>query len=884
MSLKPELLEAELDSLLDLDAAARQRALDAIAAKDPARAAELRRWLQAIVASEGLLESAADSAAIPQRVGAWALAGLIGRGGSGEVYFGRRADGAFEREVAIKLLRPDRMADARIVAERRLLARLQHPNIAALLDGGMSADGRPFLITEYVAGDCLDRWLQTRQPGLSLRLQVFRALAEAVAYAHAHGVIHADLKPANVLITADDQPKLLDFSIARGLQPGDGGVDGSAYGLTPAYAAPEQFSGAEPTQYSDIYALGLLLHLMLTGVLPVAGETLTLAELVAVRQRPIVKLPSALIDAAGSGPISARQLRGDLDAIVLRCLRTEPGTRYPSVQALLADLECWRLHLPVQAREGGYWYRARRFLRRHWWSMGLAAVAAISLLAGSVAALWQAQRATRAELEARATTAALGELINGSDLRTVRNPANEVRQWLRDAVQRIEGQPAAPQVDTGVLVLLGNALLSHEDFAGAQAALRLADQRGTAVAPPLAVVERESLRAELAMAPLDFRAARQAVERAKAALGTAPLPEALALVEARLLVREGAFERARGHFAALIAARAARDGAQHPRTLAARLWWLEALRIDRRREAVIREGEALLADVRAHLPPEHALLPAVLTHIAFAQIGLHGGKADGGGLERAEQYLTTALARALALYGERSLAAINARDGLALIRKYRGDVEGHLAQLEQVLAAERALFGADSTRAALSAFHYGMTLYLAERRAEGRAAIDAAEAAVAASHALKELSVIRQQYALLLIRGGEYAAGLQVAERAALSLAQLESPALAMQSALHRARAEALLAQGQELQALAAAQQAVRDAAQAESDREHLQRRSLQQRLRVELKLRDWEAAGRSLAALQDLGELDAESQALAAALAARDALPLREASPAPSR
>jgi serine/threonine protein kinase len=254
----------------------------------------------------------------------------MGRGGCGVVSVGPRADGAFERQVAVKLLRADRNADALIVEERRLLARLDHPHIARLLDGGIASDGRPWLVTEFVDGRSLDEWLRESAPDLDRRLKTFTALADAVACAHASGIVHADLKPANVLIDASGQPHLLDFGVARLLEHA---AAASHHGLTPAWAAPEQLDGAPADPRSDVYALGLLLYLLLTGDAPIDAQAHSLSELKALRQQQAAPAPSLRVSAC-----EAARVRDELDAVVLRCLARDPAQRPANAGALLAEL------------------------------------------------------------------------------------------------------------------------------------------------------------------------------------------------------------------------------------------------------------------------------------------------------------------------------------------------------------------------------------------------------------------------------------------------------------------------------------------------------------------------------------------------------------------
>ncbi len=377
-------LESEIDILLGLTDTARRTRLLAIARIDPERAQALDECLAAIEQSSGFLEpQIADAqrlaSAVPERIGPWRIGELIGRGGMGEIHLADRADGAFEKRAAIKLLRRDVAVEpARIADERAVLARLDHPGIARLLDGGVTDDGRPYLVTEWVDGVALDRWCRERKPDLQQRIAVFAQLCAAVAYAHANLIVHRDLKPANVLVDAQGRVKLLDFGIARLLDPVRQFTATHDLALTPAFAAPEQLTGAAITTRTDVHSLGSLLYLLLAGRPPHDTQGLALAALIT---RVCDQDPPWPSRATGDGGVAAALIRGDLDAIAMRALAREPERRYPSVDALIADLEAWRAHLPVKARAPRWTYRAGRFARRHWLalSLGVAAIAAIAV-------------------------------------------------------------------------------------------------------------------------------------------------------------------------------------------------------------------------------------------------------------------------------------------------------------------------------------------------------------------------------------------------------------------------------------------------------------------------------------------------------------------------
>jgi len=265
-----------------------------------------------------------------QRIGPWRLERLLGVGGMGEVWLAARADGQFDQRAALKLVRPGWRAAQlipRFRRERQLLARLQHPNIATLLDGGLTDDGFPYLAMEYVDGEPVTAWCAARGSSLRERLALFREICEAVRFAHAKLVVHRDLKPQNILVTASGRPLLLDFGIATLLDPEDETpalTRDEDRVLTPEHAAPEQLRGEPATTATDIWALGVLLYELLTGARPFSGQDCTPLEL---ERRVLHEEPPPPGEVAASRP-AARALRGDLGRVVLKALRKEPERRF----------------------------------------------------------------------------------------------------------------------------------------------------------------------------------------------------------------------------------------------------------------------------------------------------------------------------------------------------------------------------------------------------------------------------------------------------------------------------------------------------------------------------------------------------------------------------
>lgn len=334
----------------------------------------------------------------PPLVGPWRLMSLLGRGGMGDVYLAERADGAFEKRVALKLIRTDRAAMAAwIERERRVLARLEHPNIARLLDGGVTGEGIPYLVTEYVDGRDLETYIAESKLDLRARIVLFFQICAAVAYAHANLTVHRDLKPANILVDAQGRARLLDFGIAK-LLDRESGEDGSPH--TPEFAAPEQVLGEPVTTRTDVYALGLILYCMLTGRRAqgryAAPGLDPRARVVEHRPPP----PSRSVRPELRALVPPRRLRGDLDAIVAKATHKDPAQRYASVDALADDLRAFLDARPVAARGSGAWYVARRWIARHRFGLALAATVAAVLLGSATYTLTQRARALEREREA----------------------------------------------------------------------------------------------------------------------------------------------------------------------------------------------------------------------------------------------------------------------------------------------------------------------------------------------------------------------------------------------------------------------------------------------------------------------------------------------------
>jgi serine/threonine-protein kinase len=400
------------DAVADLPAAERERALDELCAGNARLRAEVARLLTADrraasavdrPAIEGLGAAAPEpsSSRAGERIGAYRLMEEIGRGGMGIVYRAERADALYQKTVAIKLLAPpaDRAIAERFGRERAILAGLVHPHIARLLDGGVTDDGVPYLVMEYVDGRPIDRYCDEEDLDVERRVRLFVDLCEGVQFAHRNLVVHRDLKPSNILVTGDGTPFLLDFGISKLLAEGDLDATRTMSLMTPAYASPEQVTGRPITTASDVYSLGVVLYQILAGRLPYAVEGRSITEIVGAITTAEPPRASHV-----APPARAPRLRGDLDTILLKALRKEPERRYGTAEGLGDDLTRYLDGRPVEARPDTFGYRTSKFVRRHKVGVASAALLALALVGGAAGTAWQARVAAgerdRARVEA----------------------------------------------------------------------------------------------------------------------------------------------------------------------------------------------------------------------------------------------------------------------------------------------------------------------------------------------------------------------------------------------------------------------------------------------------------------------------------------------------
>ncbi|WP_428627266.1 serine/threonine-protein kinase [Sphingopyxis sp.] len=447
--------------------------------------------------SEGILDSSSPSLdagaagegdfrslAVGQIVGGFTVDRYLGRGGMGEVYLAHRSDADFVQQVAIKLLRAEASEKGQLFArERRLLASLNHPHIARLIDGGMAADGRPYMVMDYIDGRPIDHWVREENADLAVRLALFRDICAAVAYAHAHLVVHRDLKPSNIMIDGDGSVKLLDFGIAKLIDGDATGAETTQPMLTPDYAAPEQLGGEQITIATDIYALGAVLYQLVTGTSPWQRDGSSVPMMVRRILQEDPALPSR-VAARDGAPVRAQAVAGDLDAIILKAMRRDPAQRYDSVQALADDIARHQDLKPVKARDGTTRYRFGRFVRRNKLAVTAAGAAFAALLVGVGGIVWQShQTAIERDLaqDAAKRSASINQMLQVMLRDTADADAGEsvtVKQMLDSTAERLVNSVDTSAESATLVSTLFDLYINLEDAVGADALITRALARG----------------------------------------------------------------------------------------------------------------------------------------------------------------------------------------------------------------------------------------------------------------------------------------------------------------------------------------------------------------------------------------------------------------------
>ena len=721
-------------ALCDLDAAGRAAGLAALAARDPELAAEVAGLLALDSEADGPIEAlrgeVADAAGRrllgaepadrpPERLGAWQLGEKLGVGGMGEVWAAERIEGGFTQRAAVKLVRSGVSSleiAARFRRERQVLARLSHTAIARLLDGGVAPDGRPWFAMERVDGEPITDYARHRALPLAERIRLMVEVARAVDAAHRNLVVHRDLKPSNILVTATGEPKLLDFGLAKLLEPEDDPrlTRTDMRALTPAYAAPEQVLGEPVTMATDVYALGVLLYELITGALPHARRSPTSEGLAEEVSRETIERPSSRVrrtsgltvatsagetsggDAAIAGMSRARlahRLKGDLDTIALVALKREPERRYTTAAALADDLERFLAGRPVAARPDTLGYRTRKFVSRHRVAVAAALLVTLSLVVGGGTALWQAH-ATRIESERTARVRDFLASIFGSldpDLGPGRDAS--AATLLADGAARVETELGdEPRIAGELYAALGRAWLALDRYDEAEllAKRSLELARASAGADSILAATSQALTGEIATAREDLLAGERELRGALARLASgAGGPEGLAAARAAAALGRN-LNAQRRHAEALAlseeayAVLARELGPGDREAVRALLATSQALRFsDRAAEAAGRIAGA--RELLERAPGVHPVTLALLD-VERAHVELHL-RHPTAALAAAE----TALASLAETLGPGSAARASALQARALARMQGGDFNGAQTDLDAAIAVLRAL-------------------------------------------------------------------------------------------------------------------------------------------------------------------------------------------------
>ncbi len=706
-----------------------------------------------------------------RRLGAWRVGRPIGVGGQSSVFAATREDGAYAQTVAIKVLRlglHEAGERERFVRERAILARLDHPHIAHLLDGGFTVEGVPWFALEYVDGQPVTTHCDLHRLDIAARLSLFGGICAAVDYAHRNLVVHRDLKPSNILVRGDGALKLLDFGIAKLLADGD---DGSATRtetrlLTPAYAAPEQHDGGAITTATDVYALGVLLHELLTGSRPLRRKD---TSLVPPSSAVTGTTARASAMARASEPHALRRrLAGELDAIVAKTLHADPAQRYAGAAELAADLERHRLGHPIRARADSRRYRAAKFVGRHRLGLAIGAAFLLTILGGLAATSWQTRAARQEALRANAARDFVLALFEGVTPDESKGRDVSARELLDRGASRLgETLAAHPALEAELSTALAGAYRQLGDYARAgELAQRALDHAGNDAARAAALVEHgrlfsaqghydaaeRDLREALVLAPaqrgaIELRLAEVLSERGQLADARTLAEETLshsrtvdAETEMRALAalggirfREGDLDGAANLLRDALALRRARSGEAHTQTAAVE----HDLGV-----VVLQQGDAASAATlfEQAMATRHDLLGANHPDLADSEFNLGMALRRQGNRAAAVERIEHAVALQKDRLGPNHPAVANGLNSLAVIALEQGDPDRAIAHLEDALKTARAAYGDTHPTVATMLNNLSGTERsagrLADAEAHARAAVAASIAAVGADHYL----------------------------------------------------------------------------------------------------------------------------------------------------
>ncbi len=669
-------------------------------------------------------------------VGPYRVIEEFGRGGMAVVYLAERNDGQFDQQVALKLIRPGGDSEEfvrRFEQERQILALLNHPNIARLLDGGLSEDGRPYFAMEYVQGVPIDRYCDERCLSVDERIQLIMTVGQAVQHAHGQLIVHRDIKPSNILVSAEGQPKLLDFGIAKLTDP-----QGASYAapatrtqqrlMTPEYASPEQVTGAPVTVATDVYQLGALAYELLTGqrTLQLRDRTAGEVERAICEQEP--PRPSdaisrrsdqydtdALSQARRTTPAALRgKLRGDLDNIVLKALAKEPRQRYPSAASLVDDLERFRSNEPVRARKPTWAYRTSRFVSRHRLGVLAGSLVFASLVAGLIGTAWQAQIARAQAAKSETAIEFLVGVFETADPEAEPDRDITAREVLDRGAERLANElREQPEVHAELMNAVGRIYRNIGSHDRAQTMLTdaLATRRRLYGPNSLEVSSTLTELAILHYLTHDYAAAyahhAQALKIRRENQGPHSLDIAYNMHEmAMAQYGQGQYEQAERMARDALSIRRALTTAADQKLAEA----LSDLAIILHSRGNVKEAEPLhreaLAISKRILGADHPVVAR--TSHNLAAVLRASGDPDGA----AEELLRESLRIRRLRYDPGHENIANGASSLALLLSDKGEYEEAKTLMVEVLAARRNNFGSDNPALTMSLVNCGYVYYL----------------------------------------------------------------------------------------------------------------------------------------------------------------------------
>jgi serine/threonine-protein kinase len=712
-------LSSYLDQALDMTPEERDPWLATLRVENPSVAADLMGLLaeRDTINRAGFLETSVALHPTQQplsglRLGAYTLVAPLGRGGMGTVWLAERSDGRFTRKAAVKLLNTaliGRAGEERFKHEGTLLARLTHPNIAHLIDAGVTTTGQPYLVLELIEGAHIDQYCKTRGLDIEARLRLFLDVLEAVAHAHANLIVHRDIKPSNVLVRDDGVVKLLDFGIAKLLED-DGNAIGSTLtveggsALTPQYAAPEQLTGGTITTATDVHALGVLLYMLLGGPNPGAGTSGSAAELI----KAIVETEPLRLSAVVP---NGKAFRGDLDNIVAKALKKRPEERYASVTAFADDLRRYLRREPVGARADTLLYRATRFVQRN--ATGVAAAIVMTIAGLGLVGFYTTRVASerdRAQLEAQKSarmSELLTSLLTGADPFASRDREPTVRNILEAGAERVNKELAdQPELKAEMLNVIGRVYqrLGMLDAAKPLLDEALAIGRGStqeSVRLAQSLNEMGILLRQRGDVAGSVPLLEESLAMRRRLLGNQDKDVAVTLVElGRSLSDQNLPERAEPLFRESLAIRLAIFGEEHRETSTSKAA-LALLLLERgdlaQAEPLFRQA---LDTSRKVLPEDHPNVGAGWNNLGLLML-------DKGDYTGAEPLLRQALAIRRKNFGDNHPNLTNNLSNLAVSLREQGKYDEATSLLEHALGIRRAAPGDQDASIARLLFHLG---------------------------------------------------------------------------------------------------------------------------------------------------------------------------------